>query len=206
VGNPGAANQPSSGVFGSSPFLQGMAGGLAGGFLGSMLFGGSGHASSMGGTGGGGIGLFDIILLGVLAYFGFKFYRRWQQQKAATSYYGDAAPPRAEIPYGASQGDPYRGKLQDRSDNYDNDLERGLGQIRQIDPDFNEESFKELVQDMFFRIQAGWMNRSLEGIGGMFTAEMAEFFESEFAKMKQQGRINRLENIAVRKVEFSEAW
>ncbi len=206
VGSPGVANQPSSGVFGRSPFLQGMAGGLAGGFLGSMLFGGSGHASSMGGTGGGGIGLFDIILLGVLAYFGFKFYRRWQQQKAATSYYGDAASPRTEIPYGASQGDPYRGKLQDYSDNYDNDLERGLGQIRQIDPDFNEESFKELVQDMFFRIQAGWMNRSLEGIGGMFTAEMAEFFESEFAKMKQQGRINRLENIAVRKVEFSEAW
>jgi predicted lipid-binding transport protein (Tim44 family) len=183
-----------------------MAGGLAGGFLGSMLFGGSGHASTMGGMGGGGIGFFDIILLGLLAYFGFKFYRRWQQQKATASYYGDAASPRAEIPYGATQGDPYRARVQEYSDNYENDLERSLDQIRRIDPSFREESFKELVQDMFFRIQAGWMNRSLEGIEGLFTPEMAEFFRNEFAKMKQQGTINRLENIAVRKVEFSEAW
>jgi predicted lipid-binding transport protein (Tim44 family) len=183
-----------------------MAGGLAGGLLGSMLFGGSGHASPMGGGGGGGIGLFDIIILGLLAYFGFKFYRRWQQQRATTSFYGDAAPPRAEIPYGATQADPYPGRPQELSGGYDNDLERGLDQIRRMDPSFNEEAFKELVQDLFFRIQAGWMNRSLEGIEGMFTAEMAEYFQREFAKMKQQGRINRLENIAVRKVEISEAW
>lgn len=59
---------------------------------------------------------------------------------------------------------------------------------------------------MFFRIQAGWMNRSLNGIEPMLTGEMSENFQNEFNSMTQQGRINRLENIAVRKVEVVEVW
>ncbi len=208
---PGAANQPSSGWFGRSPFLQGMAGGLAGGFLGSLLFGGSGHAAPAGGSGGGGIGLFDIILLALLAYFGFKFYRRWRQQKEATaSYYGDVVSPRAGTSYGeAPYVEPHfpapSGSSSNASSTSD-ELEGGLTQIRRMDPHFNGDSFKELVQDLFFRIQAGWMNRSMEGIDSLLTVEMSEFFKGEFEKMRQQGRINRLENIAVRKVELAEAW
>jgi predicted lipid-binding transport protein (Tim44 family) len=204
---PGAGNRPSSGWFSGSPFLQGLAGGVAGGFLGNMLFGGGGgHAAGgMGGYGGGGIGLFDIIILGLLLYFGYKFYKRWRLQKEGTSFYGDVVSPRIESPYGTTR-DGSLGTSQDSFAAYGDDLERGLDQIRRIDPNFNEESFKELVQDLFFRIQAGWMNRSLEGIDNLLTAEMSEFFKNEFEAMKQKGRINRLENIAVRKVEISEAW
>jgi predicted lipid-binding transport protein (Tim44 family) len=203
---PGSANRPSSGWFSGSPFLQGLAGGVAGGFLGNMLFGGGGHAASpMGGYGGGGIGFFDIIILGLLLYFGYKFYKRWRLQKEGTSFYGDVVSPRIESPYGATR-DTYSGTPQDSSSTYGDDLDRGLNQIEKIDPNFNEESFKELVQDMFFRIQAGWMNRSLEGVENLLTSEMTEFFKNEFEGMKQKGRINRLENIAVRKVEISEAW
>ena len=93
------------GSFSRSPFLQGLAGGVAGGFLGSMLFGGSGgHAAGpMGGSGGGGIGLFDIIILGLLLYFGYKFYKRWRLQKEGTSFYGDVVSPRIESPYGTTR-------------------------------------------------------------------------------------------------------
>jgi predicted lipid-binding transport protein (Tim44 family) len=175
-----------------------------------MLFGGRGGyaAGPTGGAGGGGgIGLFDIIILALLGYFGWKFYKRWRMQKETTSFYGDVVSTRSDLPSGATSGVPFGGSFQNPpGGTYDDDLERGLDQIRRIDPSFNEESFKELVQDMFFRIQAGWMNRSLEGIENMLTAEMTGFFQSEFAKMKQQGRSNRLENIAVRKVEISEAW
>jgi predicted lipid-binding transport protein (Tim44 family) len=161
----------------------------------------------MGGSGGGGIGLFDIIILGLLLYFGLKFYKRWRQQSQGTPFYGDVISARPENSYGPAQGgDPYRLTSQDSSADYYANLERGIDQIRQFDPNFNEESFKELVQDMFFRIQAGWMNRSMDGVENLLTAEMSGFFQGEFAKMKQQGRINRLENIAVRKVEISEAW
>jgi len=138
----------------------------------------------------------------LLGYFGWKFYKRWRMQQQTTSFYGDVVSPRSEIPSRATYG----GSYQNPAGSYDDDLERGLDQIRRIDPSFNEESFKELMQDMFFRIQAGWMNRSLEGIESMLTAEMSGIFQNEFAKLKQQGRSNRLENIAVRKVEISEAW
>jgi len=184
--------------------MQGMAGGLAGGLLGSMLFGGSGHAGGVGGgsMGGGGIGLMDILILGLLAYFGWKFFKR---RRAAVSsspaYYEDVAPTSypEQSYYGGSTAQP--GALP-----YNDSVERGFAQIRSYDPSFTEEAFKEKVQDMFFRIQAGWMNRTLEGVENMFTREMADFFKSEFDRMMQQGRINRLENIAVRKVEPSEVW
>jgi predicted lipid-binding transport protein (Tim44 family) len=85
-------------------------------------------------------------------------------------------------------------------------VESGLRQIGRYDPNFNEETLKEAVQDIFFRIQAAWMNRSTDGIERMVTGEMAAFFKDEFEDMRQKGRINRLENIAVRKVEPTEAW
>ncbi len=130
--------------------------------------------------GGGGIGLFDIIILALLGYFGWKFYKRWRLQKETASFYGDVVSSRAETPYGPAPGASYGGAFQNVPGTYDDDLDRGLDQIRRIDPGFNEEAFKELVQDMFFRIQAGWMNRSLEGIENMLTAEMSGFFQSEF--------------------------
>lgn len=63
---------PSSGVGGSS-FLRGVGGGLVGGMIGNMLFGGTGHAGGSG-AGGGGIGIFELLILGGLGYF---LYRRF---------------------------------------------------------------------------------------------------------------------------------
>jgi len=51
----------------SGGLMQNMAGGLAGGILGGMLFRGMGMAGS-GGTSGGGIGLFEIALIGAILY------------------------------------------------------------------------------------------------------------------------------------------
>jgi predicted lipid-binding transport protein (Tim44 family) len=179
---------------------------MVGGMIGNMLFGGHGYATPGMTGGGGGIGLFDIILLGALLYFGLKFYKRWRQQREATAYYGDVVTNRVESPYAAPQVGSSYGPEAFQSMDTPNDVDRGLDQIRQFDPNFGEDAFKELVQDMFFRIQAGWMNRSLDGIEKLLTGEMSAFFKEEFDRLKQQGRINRLENIAVRKVEMSEAW
>lgn len=180
-----------------SPFWSGIAGGLAGGFLGSMLFGGFGHASPYGGGfGGSGISLFEIVVIGALIYFGMKWFRRRRTEQAA--YYEDVS---------ASQQQPYYGAQQAAYAPPEVDeVERGLDEIRRYDPSFDLEAFKENVEDMFFRIQAAWMNRSLSGAENLLSPEMTAYFLSEFSRMKQEGRINRLENIAVRKVEPSEAW
>lgn len=152
--------------------------------------------------GGGGIGFLDILILGLLAYFGWKFFKRRRAMSSPTSYYEDAGPSRVEEPYDQpGYGDRGYQGAQPLSE-----VDRGFAQISRYDSSFNEEAFKETVQDMFFRIQAGWMNRTFQGIENLLTVEMADYFGSEFERMKQQGRINRLENIAVRKVEPSEVW
>jgi predicted lipid-binding transport protein (Tim44 family) len=202
--NPGVAGsaQPSGGFFSRSPFLQGLAGGLAGGMIGSLLFGGMGHAAT-GGTGGGGIGFLELALIGLLLYFGYRFFKRRREQAYANaSAYSDASPPIGSFP-GSAQ---YQGPYAQEPAGSDGNVDRGIQQIRTMDPGFDEEKFKETVQDLFFRIQAGWTNRSLDGIGGILTDEMAGYFHNEFNMMNEKGVINRLENIAVRKVELSEAW
>lgn len=200
---PGSQAQPAGGFFGRSPFMQGLAGGLAGGMIGSLLFGGMGHASPGAGGGGGGIGFLEIVLLGLLLYLAYRFFKkRRAQQAVAAGYYADSGSPRLE----GYAGSPYAsGTNQDPTPGY-GQMEQGIDQIRHYDPGFDDERFKETVQDLFFRIQAGWTNRSLDGIEGILTGEMAEFFRAEFESMKQRGIINRLENIAIRKVEIGEAW
>jgi predicted lipid-binding transport protein (Tim44 family) len=188
--------------------MQGMAGGLAGGFLGSLLFGSRGYAQPMGSTGGGGFGLLDLIIVGALIYFGFKFYRRWRAPRASTGYYEEGGPSRFEGPPGTDYlgSQPYPGSGgPDYSPPYD-EVDRGFQQIRRSDPSFSEAKFLETVQDIFFRIQASWMHRSIATMGSMLTPEMAQFFVGEIDGLKQAGRINKLENIAVRKVEPSEVW
>lgn len=112
-----------------------------------------------------------------------------------------------EIPSSTPSGTPaYLGGSSAEPVRPYDEVEKGFQDIKRFDPGFDEESFKETVQDIFFRIQAGWMNRSLDGIGRWLTSEMAENFTAEFDRLKREGRSNRLENIAVRKVEPSEVW
>lgn len=205
--SPRSYSQPYTSSWSRSPFTQGLMGGLAGGLLGNLLFGSRGYASAGGGSGGG-MGLLDIALIGFLVYFALKFFRRRQQQSSVSAGYYRAEDPYLERIDGNSQylrSDPPGGMLPPGALG-PGDAAVGLSHVRQFDPSFNEEAFKELAQDIFFRIQAGWMNRSLDGIEELLTVETAEYFRNEFRVMKEQGRINRLENIAVRKVELAEIW
>lgn len=204
---PGSPAQPSGGFMSRSPFMQGMVGGLAGGMLGSLLFSGTGHASA-GGAAGGGIGLIEIALLGLLLYLAYRYFKKRRMQNAAvSSYYADGGSPQVDSYSGYPQTvSPYGSAPAPEPALGYGELERGLAYIKRYDPAFEEDRFKETVQDLFFRIQAGWTNRSLDGIEPILTHEMAEFFRQEFESMKQRGVINRLENIAIRKVELAEAW
>ena len=70
-------------------FMRNMAGGLAGGMLGSMLFSsfaGAGSGSGSGMAGGGGIGLFEIILLAGGGYFLYRYIQKKKADNAAKAY------------------------------------------------------------------------------------------------------------------------
>jgi predicted lipid-binding transport protein (Tim44 family) len=143
---------------------------------------------------GGGPGLLDLIVIGALIYFGYRYFVR--RRGTQSIYYEE----------NTSYGSPYHGGGQEAYLPQQNEVERGMEEIRRSDGSFNPERFSETAEDLFFRIEAAWMNRSLKGIENLVTSEMREYFSGEFAHMKREHAINRLENIAVRKVEPAEVW
>ncbi|MFI5340126.1 MAG: Tim44 domain-containing protein [Candidatus Methylomirabilales bacterium] len=177
-------------------FWRSMAGGLAGGLLGGMLF----RSLGFGGAYGGGFGMFDLLLLIGIGYLIFSIVRRSRtvEEAPATGYYsqmpadsyGSTGSPTAtlEPTYGSE------------------DLGRGLAHVRQMDARFDEAALREWCSDSFFRFQAAWMHRDLEKLRPLLTEEMQEVFRKQIEDLRSKRQINKLENIAVRSIEVTEAW
>jgi len=174
--------------------MRGMMGGLAGGFLGSMLFGGMGGLGGDGLGGGGGFGMLDIVLLGGLAYLGYRFFmKRRQEQAVLPSQVAGTTPG----PYAAPAA---------VADTAGEDRTNGLEYIRRMDPAFDAKVFGETASDAFFRLQGGWTRRDLSPVSGLLTDEMRATLQAYADALKAKGQINRLENISVRNIEITEAW
>lgn len=179
-------------------FMRSLAGGLAGGFIGALLFRSLGFGGGFGSGGFGGIGLLDIILLGIGIFI---IYKLVKSKKTAT------VPSHEENYQRFDQGYNYQ-PVKDipTAPSYGDDLTIGLSRIRQFDPSFDENRFKETATDIFFKVQAAWMSRDIESSRHLFAPEILELMRNDVAKIKTEGRINRLENIAMRNVEITETW
>lgn len=179
--------------------MRSMAGGIMGGLLGGMLFSSIAGAVSGwgGGMGGSGIGLFEIILLTGLGYMIFRFIKKKRELSLATpsgqgSYHREAITP---ISYGYQS-----------VESAVSEVGTGLSHIRQMDPDFDESLFSDTVMDIFFRLQGAWMHRDLTPVSGFLTIEMQRILQEDVDRLLRERLVNRLENIAVRKVELVEVW
>jgi predicted lipid-binding transport protein (Tim44 family) len=168
-------------------FFRSMAGGLMGGILGGMLF----RSLGFGGAGfGGGVGLFEILLIAGIGYMIYRMVRKRREEASPDSYDQQIYAPTQE---GYPQSGP-------------GDIATGLAHIRQMDASFDESRFNDGVMDMFFTIQGAWMNRDLSTAAALLTDEMRRIFQTDIDRLLQEKRVNRLENIAVRNVEIVEAW
>jgi len=186
--------------------MRGLAGGLVGGMLGSLLFsslGFAGHAATSGGWGG--PGLFDLLLLGLLGYVGYRWFtRRSTQTQGNTNANwspGQSSPgwlsndrwsgqePSLSIP--ASQGQ---------------NLSQGISQLRVLDPKFEPKQFCDQAMDFFFRLQASWSARDLLPLRASLTDQLAAELQNDVDGLKREHLLNRVENIAVRTCDITEAW
>jgi predicted lipid-binding transport protein (Tim44 family) len=194
---PGPMTQPAP----AGGFMRSLAGGVMGGLLGGMLFRSLGFAGGPGDGVGGGFGLMDLLLLAGIAYLIFWFVRRNRGAQAApaTAYSGSLS---ADA-YGSGGA---TATVEAPSQSWQQDLERGLGHIRQMDPGFDEAAFREMCTDRFFQIQAAWMRRDREKLRPLLTDEMADTFGKHIDIARSKRQINKLENITVRSVEPTEAW
>ncbi len=183
-----------------SGWMRGLMGGLAGfalgGLIGSMLFGG------FGGGLGGGIGLLEILLIGGLIYFAFAYMRR-RQQPTPASPYGYGPPQGVETPSWQSESMSASTAAMGATES---DLERGMRHIRQMDSAFGPEHFVDIASDVFFKVQEAWTACDMNSARNLMTPEMYETMQKECDRLRVERRINRLENIAVRSVEVTEAW
>jgi predicted lipid-binding transport protein (Tim44 family) len=202
--SPVSPSQPASPPAAQSPQRPGW-GGMMGGMLGGLLLGGLLGGLLSGGGFGGGIGLLEILIIGALAWFAISYMRR--RQAASSSGYAMAgggsygATPAARYDAQPSGGtatiDPPAGPA---------DLERGLGHIRQMDAGFDPRGFGEAASDTFFKIQGAWTARDIGTVSSLLTPEMQGLLQRDCDRLRADRKINRLENIAVRSAEVTEAW
>ena len=192
---PSSFQQPQRSGWGAG-LMGGLAGFALGGLLGSMLFG-----HGMGGGFGGGMGLMEILLIGGGIFLLFRWMKNRQAATEPAPSYGQG--------YGGSQP-----QAQPQAQMYEaqavatgpSDLDRGVGFIRQMDSGFDPARFGDTASDIFFRVQAAWMARDMSQASASITPEMAGTLQKDCDRLRGQGRINRLDNIAVRSVTVTEAW
>lgn len=196
-----AAQPRSSALLGGASPMRGLMAGLAGGFIGSMLFQSFGHAG-FGGAGRGGFGLLELMLLAGIGYF---LYRRFANRRYATAG-GDSSAYRG----GMSHYDKLRsvepGPFATNPRQEDRGEEASAVKLGKYDPGFDLSSFKDERMDDFMKLQAAWNHRDLSSVAPMISPELRSQLDQDIERLKQSRQINRIENIAVRGTDLIEAW
>jgi predicted lipid-binding transport protein (Tim44 family) len=179
---------------------RGLMGGLMGGALGGLLLG-----SMLGGGHGSGIGILPILILAGVAFF---LYKRFTNRPSGGGSQGGGMSPLSGLgdvfkspmsngPMSGSTGPPPPPPPFGSSGS----AFQGMTDIQRVDPGFDPQHFTEVASDVFFQVQAGWMRRDLQSYRHLLGDQLAREYEARFAEMRQRGHINKLESIAVRKVE-----
>ncbi len=176
-------------------FLRSLGGGIIGGMIGGMLFRSLGFAGGAGGAGGG-IGLMDIVLIGLILYGIYWFIKKRRREAESTACYRETQSD------GSGQPESYA----PASGAQDDELEKGLSHIRQMDGYFDEKKFADLSMDYFFRIQGAWASRDMTAVRTLLTEEMFGILQGDAERLKAGHRINKLDNIAVRSADLTEVW
>jgi len=163
------------------PFLTG----LAGGFIGSWLFGHSGWATDGVGSGGSMLGgLLQLLIIGLIIYFVVRLVRGWAFANGAR---GGARGGGAFWPGsgGAAAAAAARGRGRD---------------INVADADL------QAFQGIHAAVQEAWSAGDLGQLLRLMTPEMLSYFSEELTRNASQGVQNLVANVELLKGDLSEAW
>jgi predicted lipid-binding transport protein (Tim44 family) len=192
------AQQPSP-MAQSGGFMRTFGMAMLGGLVGSMLFSGLANAG-MGGFGGSGFGMIEILLLAGLGYF---LYRKFRSTAAATNYgsmqyQGSQYQAPASAGYDAPSSAPLN-----EAPSHDQIDYRSL---TMMDRNFTPDQFLKTAQDIFFKVQGAWNKQDVAALKALCGTGLMKSWEEELATLGARGQQNKMENIALRQSEISEVW
>ncbi|MGH7853956.1 MAG: TIM44-like domain-containing protein [Candidatus Binatia bacterium] len=192
------AQQPSPMMPQSGGFMRGLGTAILGGFLGSMLFSGLAHAGGLGGLGGSGFGIMEILLLGGLGYF---LYRKFRSPAVASSSGFGSMQYQNSQPY--TQYTPASAPVQDAPVANDPIDYRSL---TLMDRSFDPDRFLKSAQDIFFKVQGAWNKQDTATLSALCGRELMQTWQEELSQLRARNQQNRMENIALRESEVTEVW
>jgi len=218
---PAAAAQP--GFFQRNPFMAGMAGGLLGAGIGSMLFGHSPAlaAASDAAPGASILGLLiQIAVIGGLIWLAFKLFRGrapagpnpYAAPRASLNPYA-AAPRAGDNPYAAPRAadNPYaapRGPVEPR-------FEAPLSPVppvaaapqprvqREFEPNAADQND---FTNILLGVQQSWNAADPAALRAWATPEMVTFLAQDLGKNAADGLANRVEQVMLREGDVVESW
>ena len=75
-----------------------------------------------------------------------------------------------------------------------------------MDKSFAPDQFLKVAQDLFFKIQGAWNRQDTVTLQSLCGSELMQTWNQELESLRAQGRKNRMDNIALRESETTEAW
>jgi len=168
---------------------------MLGGFLGSMLFSGLAHGGfgGLGGFGSSGIGLVEILLFAGLGYF---LYRKFLRPAAATGY--------GTMQYQNTRDVSPQYTPVEEAPASNNDID--YRSLTMMDRSFDPNQFLKTAQDTFFKVQGAWNKQDTAALRSLCGSELMQTWEQELNDLRARGHQNKMENIALRESDITEAW
>ncbi len=188
MAQPTPATSPS--WFQRNPLLAGIAGGLAGTWIGHMLFGATeSSAKTTDAEPGAASGnSFGLILLLMLVGAGALYYFKKVRQRPAPVFTG------------LSRDTATRGSLLDISSN--NSTDRPATDHAYSVTTEDKAAFQQLLID----IQSAWSAQDVAALRRFLTPEMLSYFSTAMAEDNSRGVQNRVEGVELHKGDVREAW
>ena len=176
---------------------------MLGGFLGSMLFSGLAHATGMGGFGGSGFGMIELLLLAGVGFFLFRMFKNRAAMAGAgggsMQYQGTTYQPPVNTGTATYQA-PASAPVQQPATAVD------YSSITMMDRSFHPDQFLKSAQDIFFKVQGAWNKQDANALRNVVGNELLQNWEQELNDQRSKGQQNKMENIALRESDITEAW
>ena len=78
--------------------------------------------------------------------------------------------------------------------------------LTMMDRTFDPDRFLKTAQDLFFKVQGAWNKQDTATLSSMCGSELMQSWSEELSQQRARGQQNRMENIALRETEITEAW